>query len=132
MRVHEIRGMEATVAEKLVAVGIKTSEDLLTAGKTLAARKDLATRLGVEMQAVLEMVNRADLSRIRGIGEVYSNLLENAGVDTVAELAKRVPANLHAKLVEQSQSGDARRAPTFAQVDDWIKQAKALGRGIEY
>jgi predicted flap endonuclease-1-like 5' DNA nuclease len=132
MRVHEIRGMEATVAEKLVAAGIKTAEDLLTAGKTPTARKDLATRLGVDAQAVLEMVNRADLSRIQGIGEVYSNLLENAGVDTVAELAKRVPTNLHAKLVERSQSGDARRAPTLTQVENWIKQAKALGRGIEY
>ena len=132
MRVHEIRGMEVTVAEKLIAAGIKTAEDLLTAGKTPAARKDLAARLGVDTQAVLEMVNRADLSRIRGIGEVYRNLLENAGVDTVAELAKRVPANLHAKLVQQSQSGDARRAPTLAQIEDWVRQAKALGRSIEY
>ena len=69
---------------------------------------------------------------IKGIGEVYSNLLENAGVDTIAELAKRVPANLHAKLAEQAQKGDARRAPTLAQVEDWVKQAKELGRGIEY
>ena len=59
---------------------------------------------------MLELVNRADLARIKGIGEVYSNLLENAGVDTVLELSKRVPANLHAKLVEQTQTGDARRA----------------------
>jgi predicted flap endonuclease-1-like 5' DNA nuclease len=132
MRVQEIRGMEATVAQKLVAAGIKTAEELLTAGKTPAARKDLGARIGVEPKAVLEMLNRADLARIRGIGEVYSNLLENAGVDTVAELAKRAPVNLLAKLVEQAQQGDARRAPTLAQVEDWIKQAKDLGRAIEY
>jgi len=47
-------------------------------------------------------------------------------------LATRVPANLHAKLAEQAQKGDARRAPRLAQVEDWVKQAKELGRGIEY
>jgi predicted flap endonuclease-1-like 5' DNA nuclease len=132
MRVQELRGMKAAMAEKLVAAGIKSADDLLTAGKTSAARKDLAARVGVDPKEILEMVNRADLARVQGIGEVYSNLLENVGVDTIAELAKRVPANLHAKLAEQAQKGDARRAPTLAQVEDWVKQAKELGRGIEY
>ncbi len=132
MRVQEIRGMEASVAAKLVASGIKTSEALLAAGKTPAGRKELAARIGVDQKDLLELVNRADLARVKGIGEVYSNLLENCGVDTVAELAKRVPANLHAKLVEAAQNGGARRAPTLAQVEDWVKQANELGRGIEY
>ena len=30
------------------------------------------------------------------------------------------------------KKGDARRAPALVQVEDWVKQAKALGRGIEY
>jgi predicted flap endonuclease-1-like 5' DNA nuclease len=132
MRVREIRGLGATLADKLVAEGIKTAEDLLAAGKTPAGRKELAAKVGSDPKAMLELVNRADLARVKGIGEIYSNLLENAGVDTIAELAKRVPENLLAKLVEQTQKGDARRAPTLAQVADWVKQAKALGRGIEY
>lgn len=132
MRVQEVRGMEATLAAKLVAGGIKTSEELLAAGKTPAGRKELAARVGVDPKGLMELLNRADLARVKGIGEVYSNLLENAGVDTVAELAKRVPANLYAKLAEQTQNGDARRAPTLAQVESWVKQAKDLGRGIEY
>ena len=90
MRVQELRGMQTTMAEKLVAAGIKSSDDLLTAGKTPAGRKDLAARVGADPKEVLEMLNRANLARVQGIGEVYSNLLENAGVDTVAELSKRV------------------------------------------
>ena len=132
MRVQEIRGMGSTLAEKLIASGIKTSEDFLAAGKTPAGRKELAGRANVDQKELLEALNRADLARVKGIGEVYSNLLENAGVDTVAELAKRVPANLLAKLVEHTQKGSARRAPTLTQVEDWVKQAKELGRGIEY
>ena len=132
MRVHEIRGIQVNVAEKLAAEGLKTAEVLLKAGRTPAGRKELAAKVGVDVKEILELVNRADLARVRGIGEVYSNLLELAGVDTVAELAKRKPANLHAALIEQTQAGDARRAPTLAQVEDWVAQAKALGRGIEY
>jgi predicted flap endonuclease-1-like 5' DNA nuclease len=132
MRLHQIRGIQMHTAERLAAEGVKTSEALLEAGKTVVGRKELAVKVGADPKEILELVNRADLARIRGIGEVYSNLLENAGVDTVAELAKRVPANLHAKLLEQTQAGDARRAPTLAQVEDWVGQAKALGRGIEY
>ncbi len=108
MRLHQIRGIQMHTAERLAAEGVKTSEALLEAGKTVVGRKELAAKVGADPKEILELVNRADLARIRGIGEVYSNLLENAGVDTVAELAKRVPANLHAKLLEQTQAGDAR------------------------
>lgn len=132
MRLHQIRGIQVNTAEKLAAEGVKTSDALLEAGKTVAGRRELAAKVGVDPKEILELVNRADLARIRGIGEVYSNLLENAGVDTVAELARRVPANLHAKLLEQTQAGDARRAPTLAQVEGWVSQANELGRGIEY
>ena len=54
-------------------------------------RKALASKLGIDERALLELGNRADLARIKGVGAVYSDLLEFAGVDTVAELAKRVP-----------------------------------------
>ncbi len=132
MRVTEIRGIQMNTAEKLASAGISTSEALLEAGKLAVGRKDLAAKIGADPKEILELVNRADLARVRGIGEVYSNLLEQAGVDTVVELSRRVAANLHAKLVAQTQAGDARRAPTLAQVEDWVNQAKALGRIIEY
>jgi predicted flap endonuclease-1-like 5' DNA nuclease len=132
MRVHAIRGIQTSTAEKLVAEGIKTSEELLTQGRTPEGRRKLAAKVGADPKEILELVNRADLARVRGIGEVYSHLLEQAGVDTVVELATRVPENLHARLVEQAQAGDARRAPTLAQVEDWVTQAKALGRSVEY
>ena len=92
MRLHQIRGIQVNTAERLAAEGVKTSEALLEAGKTVASRKELAAKVGADPKEILELVNRADLARIRGIGEVYSNLLENAGVDTVAELGKRVGA----------------------------------------
>ena len=82
---------------------------------------------------VLELANRADLARVKGIGKVFSDLLENAGVDTVKELAQRKPANLHTKLAEvNTEKKFAKRAPTMAEVTDWVDQAKALPKTLKY
>ena len=78
MRLYDLRGMQKPSIDSLGSFGIKTSEALLSAGRTPADRKGLAERLGVSPQEVLEWVNRADLARVRGVGEVYSDLLENA------------------------------------------------------
>jgi hypothetical protein len=67
------------------------------------------------------------------VGEQYSDLLEEAGVDTVAELAKRVPENLHAKMLETNTAKNlVKRPPTLSNVKDWVEQAKSLPRKIEY
>jgi hypothetical protein len=89
--------------------------------------------LGEPEKALLEMLNRADLDRVAGIGAAYSNLLEEAGVDTVKELSKRVAANLHAKLIEiNTEKKVTLHPPTLAMVEAWVKDAKELPAVIEY
>ena len=129
----EIKGLRDLNAEQLRAAGTTSVQSLRERGATPAGRKELAASLNISEQQVLEWVNRADLHRIKGIGEEYSDLLENAGVDTVAELAQRNPANLSAKLAEVNAAHNlVRRLPTPKQVEDWVAQAKALPRGINY
>ena len=113
--------------------GIYNSEQLLEAACTPAERESLAGQVGVEVRTILELANRADLSRIWGVAGVYSDLLEHAGVDTVKELAARNPNNLHARLVEvNAQSKLTRRVPPRNQVEKWIAQAQELPRRLEY
>src|SRR5690554_2613344 len=100
VKIEEIEGIGSTYAKKLIEAGIKTTDDLLEAGATRAGRENLAAKTGVADKLILEWVNLADLFRIKGVGEEYSDLLEETGVDTVVELAKRVPENLHAKMAE--------------------------------
>jgi len=131
--VREIRGVQADLEAKLVGMGIKDSDQFLAHAATPAQRRELAAKLGVDQKVVLELANRADLIRIKGIGEVFSNLLEEAGVDTVKELAARVPANLQAKLAQvNAEKKLANRAPTLEQVTDWVSEAKSLPKVLEY
>lgn len=132
MRVSQIRGIMPDTARSLRTVGINDSDKVLTEFRTPQARKEWAGKLGMDDKALLELANRADLARVKGIGRVYANLLENCGVDTVAELAQRNPDNLYQKLVDNAAESGVQRAPRKEDVADWIAQAKQLGRGIEY
>ena len=102
-------------------------------GATPQGRQEIAETADISSALVLEWVNHVDLFRIKGVQEEYSDLLEEAGVDTVPELAQRNAENLYQKLVETNALKDlVRRLPSPAQVADWVEQAKQLPRVIEY
>jgi len=131
--IEQISGIGPTYGERLRSLGIRTTEALLKAGATPQGRQELAEKVGVSADTILKWVNRADLMRITGIGEQYSDLLEAAGVDTVVELARRNPENLYQKLVEvNAEKGLVRRLPNQAMVADWIEKAKGLERAVSY
>jgi len=133
LRIVKIEGIGSTYAEKLKAAEITTTNALLKAGKTPKDREDLAQKTGISSHLILEWVNRADICRIRGVGEEYSDLLESSGVDTVVELTKRVPENLHAKMLEvNNEKKVVRRPPPLKNVGKWVEQAKKLPRVVEY
>jgi len=128
-----VEGIGEVYSGKLQAAGIRSLEALLEAGKTPEGRKELAERSGIGYKSILEWVNRADLFRIKGVAEEYSDLLEVAGVDTVVELAKRRADNLFEKMkAVNAEKKLVRRLPTQAQVANWVEQAKNLERIISY
>lgn len=128
-----IEGIGEVYRAKLQAVDINTTEALLEKGASAKGRKELEEKTGISGTLILEWVNRADLYRIKGVGEEYSDLLEVAGVDTVPELAQRNPDALHAKIVEvNAEKKVVRQVPSQAQVANWIKQAKEMPRVVEY
>lgn len=90
----------------------------------------LATKLGIDARYLLELTNRADLSRIKGVGKVYADVLETAGVDSVIELATRRAENLYIKVAEIAVHQGIRRIPKIDEVRDWIEQAKQLDRKV--
>lgn len=132
-KIIDIEGIGPKYAEKFIAIGIKTVEALLKAGAEPKDRDQLAADTGIDRKLILEWVNHADLYRIKGIAEEYSDLLEEAGVDTVVELATRKPENLFAKIIETNDAKKlVRRPPSQKMVEDWVAQAKNLPRAINY
>ena len=133
MKLLDMEGLGAAYAAKLVAVGIGTVDTLL---EVCALPKDRATvseRTGIPEKLILEWANHADLMRIDGVGSEYADLLEEAGVDTVPELAHRNAANLHEKLKAVNKSKElVRRLPSEKQLEGWVVKAKELNRILTY
>jgi len=132
-KLQEVEGIGEAYAGKLEQAGVATTEALLEQGKTPKGRAELAEKIGISEKLVLKWVNRADLFRVKGIGEEYADLLEVVGVDTVPELAQRNAENLYDKMNEANQERKlVRRLPSLSQVADWIDQAKQLPRMLTY
>ena len=129
----EIEGVGAVYAEKLKTAGITTTEGLLERAKSPKLRKEIAAATGIDETRILKWANMADLMRIKGVGEEYSELLEAAGVDTVKELKTRVPANLAKAMAEANAKRKLVRAlPTESMVEKWVAQAKELPPVLTY
>ena len=130
----EIEGIGPEYKDKLAGLDINTTQELLKRTRTPNMREKLADESGISEKLILEWANLADLMRIKGVGEEWSDLLEEVGVDTVPELGQRNPDNLWTAIDEfdVSKSRMVRQKPNKDQVADWIEQAKGLDRMLEY
>lgn len=128
-----IEGIGPANAKKLRAAGIRSTDRLLAECGSKPGRRATAGECGIDEKLLLEWVNRADLMRVTGVGEEYSDLLERAGVDTVKELATRRPDNLHAKCLQVAAAGNVvRRAPSAGEVERWVAHAKRLKPAVSH
>lgn len=128
-----IEGIGPAYAEKLKGAGIKTTADLLDKAKDPKGRKAVAATTGITETLVLKWANMADLLRVPGVGEEYSELLEAAGVDTVKELRTRNAANLTKAMQEANAKRKLVRAlPSEKVVTKWVAAAKELPPMMTY
>ena len=123
----DIEGIGPVYAEKLEIFGIHTVEQLLHAGITSQQRADLAMLTGISEKRILRWVNMADLFRLNGVGEEFSDLLEVSGIESIRDLASCQPDTLHALLTETNGERNlVRRLPSEKDLKQWIIQARNM------
>ena len=128
-KITEIEGIGAKMAAKLETAGIKTTDHLLKHTATPTARKKLAEGCGISPK----WANMADMMRVSGIGEEYSELLEAANCNTVKQLARRNATSLTKKMAEINEAKKlVRSVPTEANVKKWIEKAAKLEPILTY
>ncbi|MEM7625966.1 MAG: DUF4332 domain-containing protein [Planctomycetota bacterium] len=132
-KIDEIEGIGPAKKEALAKADIATTDDLLGKCAAPAGRKATAEATGLTEKELLKFANMADLMRIKGVGEEYSELLEAAGVDTVKELATRRADNLTKKMEEVNEGKNlVRSLPSESTVSGWVDQAKELPPMLSY
>jgi predicted flap endonuclease-1-like 5' DNA nuclease len=133
MNIENVEGIGPRYAKTLRDAGVRSTARLLRVAGDKRGRVKLAAETGISEKLILEWVNHADLVRIKGVGEEYSDLLEEAGVDTVNELKNRNPANLHEAILKVNEAKRlVRRPPALSMVKNWVAQAKKLEPMVTY
>jgi hypothetical protein len=131
--ITDIEGVDSEVATILKSVGIRSTNRLLEAARTVKGRKTLAGKTGFGEKQLLCWANVADRMRIKGISKEYAELLQAAGVDTVKELKYRNPINLARAMADANKKRKlVRLLPSEKVVKRWIENAKLLPLKITY
>ena len=131
--ITDIEGIDGEAANILRTVGIRSTERLLEAARTVRGRKMLAIKTGFDEKKLLCWANVADRMRIKGVRKEYAELLQAAGVDTVKELKYRNPANLAEAMAEANKRRKmVNLLPSEKVVSNWIESAKKLQLKITY
>ena len=129
MMLNKLYGMQDDAELRLKARGIKYTDDLLNACSAADGLTQLAQATGVDPAYLTTICQRADLERIRGIGDAYIVLLEEVGVCSAKDLAAVPPEELRDRLNKVNEEKKlVGRIPATAMVNGWVKRAQYLTR----
>jgi hypothetical protein len=122
----DLRGLEPSAVERLRGAGIPTPERL-----DRAVRREgpaaVSARSGVPLPAVERAARHAALALHKGMGPSAARLLEEAGIDDVADLRAAHPPAL-ALLLRRLAAARGVPAPRLEHVRVWVRAARADGR----
>lgn len=131
--IMDIEGIGPSFKKKLQKIGVRTTGKLLERAANPKGRRQLAEESGIDESRILKWANMADLMRIKGVAEEYSELLEAAGVDTVKELRMRNAENLADKMRAVNAARRlTRTTPGAKTVQKWISHAERLSPVITH
>ncbi len=123
---EDVKGIGPRLAEELLAMGITSVGDLITADPVAIDEK---TRVSQEMAKHLQAT--AQLMMIPGVDENDAELLKEADVFSIKkELSEQDPIQLSARIgeiakihVEQGKITESEK-PTIEEILSWVKHAK--------
>jgi len=126
-RLITVEGIGPARSAALASIGIATKQALLERGATQAGRAEIAEQSKISEKLISSWVSAIDLSRVRGIGAQYGELLQAASVATVGDLAQQEAASLHERLVAVNTTKNlVREVAGISKIESWIGQAKEL------
>ena len=120
-RLKDAYWIEPRYQMELPKVGITTLDDLLSRTKEKKELDELALRLLVPKEIFVQWIEKARLVQVKGLGIKNLRLLEDAGINSISDLAKEDPEKLYEKIKELSPSTSI---PTKAKIRIWIKEAR--------
>jgi hypothetical protein len=119
-RLEDAYWIEPQYQKELPRVGISTLEDLKLKTRDKKEMDELALRLLIPREMLIQWVEKAYLVQLKGLGVENLRLLERVGINSISALAREDPEKLYDKI-EQDVPG---RVPRKAKIRIWMKEAR--------
>jgi hypothetical protein len=120
-RLEDAYWIEAPYRRELPKVGIATFDDLLSKTRQKKEMDELALRLLIPREILIQWVEKARLVQLKGLGVENLRLLEAVGIDSISALAKENPEILYDKIEQVSRE---RVPPQEAKIRIWVREAQ--------
>lgn len=131
--ISAIEQIDGEAAKALRAAGIRSTQRLLESACTVAKRRVLSDKTGIDTKTLLCWANFADRMRIRGVNKEYAELLAAAGATTIRDIKYRNPENLAEAIAAANKKLKlVRLVPSEKVVSRWVEAAKELPPKIKY
>jgi hypothetical protein len=125
-RLQDAYWIEPQYRRELPKVGITSLGDLLSKTREKDEKDELALRLLIPKELLIQWVDKALLARLKGLGVENLRLLESVGIDSIPALAKENPESLYDKL---EQAPREKVLPRKAMIRIWVREAQKKVRG---
>jgi hypothetical protein len=120
-RLEDAYWIEPQYRRELPKVGIANLDDLLSKTSQKKEMDELALRLLVPREILIQWVEKARLVQLKGLGVENLRLLEAVGIDSISVLAKENPEILYDKIEQVSRE---RVPPQEAKIRIWVREAQ--------
>jgi predicted RecB family nuclease len=127
-RLEDAYWIEPQYRRELPKVGIATFDDLLSKTREKKEMDELALRLLISKELLIQWVEKARLVQLNGLGVENLRLLEGVGIGSISALAKEDPEILYDKIEQVSRE---RVAPQKAKIGIWVREAQKKVRSSE-
>ncbi len=124
-RLEDAYWIEPQYRRELPRIGIATFDDLLSKTGQKKEMDELALRLLIPKETLIQWVEKARLVQLKGLGVENLRLLEGVGIDSISALAKENPEILHDKIEQVSRE---RALPEEAKIRIWVSEARKTVR----
>jgi hypothetical protein len=123
-RLKDAYWIDPQYRKELPRVGIANLDDLILKTKEKKERDELALRLLIPKELLVQWVEKAHLAQLKGLGIENLRILERADIHSVSALAAEDPEKLYEKIELVSQT---RMLPRKAKIRIWVREARKQG-----
>ncbi len=127
-RLEDAYWIETQYRRELPKAGIVTFDDLLAKTREKKEMDELALRLLIPKELLVQWVEKARLVQLKGLGVENLRVLEGVGIHSISALAKEHPEALYDKIEQVSRE----RVPLQkAKIRIWVREAQKKVRSSE-